>query len=95
MYCCDNCVRDRKLCLECRDNPIYKDVPTRSLYKEYISVCPLEAENCIYDPAYTYKYYLEYYKHLYGDMTPEEVVKVKEPCCLVTAFCDQYDDEDK
>jgi hypothetical protein len=41
----------------CKDNPIYDDIPTQSLYQSYISTCPN---------------YSEWYKELYGDISPDE-----------------------
>ena len=90
---CDKCVTDRSLCDRCRDNPKYKDYPSRSRFQEYIPTCPYEYDDCIHDPAYIKFHYPEWYKELYGDMTPEEAC-IKQ-CCVDSDYCDDYDDEDK
>lgn len=96
---CDNCVQDRSRCAECRDNPIYANVPTRSLFLSYIPTCPRGYVDCVCDPAYIKYHHPEWYAELYGDKTPEEASK--------TGSCQEafendpdeeyycYDDEDK
>lgn len=59
----------------------------------YHMYCPYGLSNCIHDPGYILQEYPEWYKELYRDMPPEEVVQ-KE--CL--SYCkdgSDYDDEDK
>lgn len=95
---CDSCVTDRSECIKCRDNPIYKDVPIFSRYKAYIPTCPRGYEDCIYDPAYIKIHNPEYYKSLYGNLTPEQA---SEKSCMEQFkedpdeeyYC--YDNEDK
>ncbi len=95
---CDSCVTDRSECAKCRDNPIYKDVPTCSLYQAYLPTCPRGYIDCIYDPAYIKSESPEWYKELYGDLTPEQASqkscaeKVKED---PDEEYDCYDNEDK
>lgn len=69
---CISCVVDRSKCIMCRENPIYDDVPTQSLYQSYISTCPIGYTNCVSDPAYIKYNYSEWYKELYGDISPEQ-----------------------
>ena len=69
---CDSCVTDKSECIRCRDNPIYKNVPTHSLFQAYIPTCPRGYVDCICDPAYIKYHYLKWYAKLYGDKTPEE-----------------------
>ena len=97
---CDSCVTDRANCGRCCDNPIYADVPRRSLYQNYIPVCPRGYSDCVCDPAYINFYHHEWYLELYGDIAPEEAVKQPNGCLdrLIEDpeeyyYC--YDDEDK
>lgn len=95
---CDTCVADKRECLKCRENLIYKNVPTKSLYMAYIPTCPRGYHDCIRDPAYIKHTRPKWYKEHYGDLSPEEVslktcmVNVKEDP-NEELFC--YDDEDK
>ncbi len=62
----------------------------------YRPTCKFGWDDCIYDPAYIYSTYPEWYKSLYGDMTPEEAaLKFKKSCCFNCTNGDLYDDEDK
>lgn len=95
---CDFCVTDRSECIKCRDNHIYKNVPTQSLYQAYIPTCPRGYKDCIYDPAYIKHHYPWWYKELYGDITPRQA---SEQSCTKKVredpdeeyYC--YDNEDK
>lgn len=95
---CDSCVTDKSKCIKCRDNPVYKDVPTRSLYQKYIPTCPRGYEDCVYDPAYIKYNCPDWYKELYGDLTAEQA---SEKSCVKKVredpdeeyYC--YDNEDK
>ena len=95
---CNSCVTDKSKCIMCRNNPIYDNVPTRSLYQEYIPTCPRGYIDCVYDPAYIKCYYPDWYKEQYGDLTPEQA---SEKSCAEKVredpdeeyYC--YDDEDK
>lgn len=89
---CEECVTDKSLCDGCRDNPKYADYPRKSLYREYIPVCPKGYDDCVNDPAYIKHHHSEWYKKLYGDLTPEEVIKTKNSCNDDDCY---YDDEDK
>ena len=90
---CDKCVIDRSVCDKCRDNPKYKDYPSLSLFQEYIPTCPYGYADCVIDPAYIKFYYPDWYRELYGDMTPEEASAIR--CRGDSDDCDEYDDEDK
>ena len=95
---CDSCVTDKSKCMKCRDNPIYKNIPTHSLYQEYIPTCPRGYVDCVCDPAYIKYNYLDWYKKLYGDLTPEQA---SEKFCAKKVMEDPnekyhcYDNEDK
>lgn len=95
---CDSCVMNRSECINCRYIPIYKNIPTDSLYQAYIPTCPRGYMNCVYDPAYIKYNCPDWYKELYGDMTPEQA---SEQSCAEKVredpdeeyYC--YDNEDK
>jgi hypothetical protein len=87
---CETCVTNKSECIGCRDNPIYKDVPTVSLFQEYKPTCPQGFIDCVYDPAYIKYINPNWYKELYGDLTPEEASK--KHCNENDEYC--YDDED-
>ena len=61
----------------------------------YRPTCKFGWDDCIYDPAYIYSTYPEWYKTLYGDQTPEEATKFAKSCCFNCTNGDLYDDEDK
>lgn len=56
----------------------------------YIPTCPQGYRDCVCDPAYIHFHYPDWYKKLYGEMTPEEASKEH---CNINEEC--YDDEDK
>lgn len=95
---CNVCVSNKSRCTECRENPIYENVPTRSLFQAYIPTCPRGYVDCIHDPAYLKVFHPEYYQDLYGSLTPKQA---SEQTCskLVLEDPDEeyycYDDEDK
>lgn len=95
---CAVCVADKSRCAECRENPIYAKVPTRSLFQAYVPTCPRGYGHCVNDPAYLKVYHPEYYHDLYGDLTPEQASakscqeRIKEDPGE-EFYC--YDDEDK
>ena len=101
---CDKCVADKFLCSKCVDHPkvqkILASLPKYSNFMYYKAVCPCGYLDCIYDPGYIHFHYPDWYKELYGDLTPEEAIK-KEGGCLdrikdnLGKDCDYYDDEDK
>ena len=64
---CERCVQDKELCVNCRDNPIYHNVPRHSFYMYYKPVCPRGFSDCVTDPAYIKFHYPDWYKELYGD----------------------------
>lgn len=90
---CEKCVAKDcgELCEKCKDNPKYSDYPKTSYYSEYKPVCPQGYTDCVCDPAYIKCYHPEWYKDMYGDKAPEEVVKTE--CDVHDKDC--YDDEDK
>lgn len=101
---CDDCVSDKSWCAECRDNPEVQKIlallPKKSCYMNYVPVCPRGYADCVRDPAYIKHYYPEWYKKLYGDMTPLDAIWVENGCMKrfeedpnEKDYC--YDDEDK
>lgn len=97
---CERCVTDKSLCVNCPDNPEYAHIKRYSLFKAYIPVCPRHYEDCVCDPAYIKFHHPKWYTELYGDITPEEAIRIKGGCLDRVAedpfeefFC--YDDEDK
>jgi hypothetical protein len=95
---CDVCATDKSRCIECRENPVYADVPTHSLFQAYVPTCPRGYTDCINDTAYLKVYHPNYYHDLYGDLTPEQA-SAQSCSKLVLADPDErhycYDDEDK
>ena len=68
--------------------------------REYEPVCPRGYEDCIWDPARIQCKNPEWYKELYGDMTPKEALNVHLGCNYRVKndpneeyYC--YDDEEK
>lgn len=59
----------------------------------YKPLCPYGCPDCIWDPAYIYTTYPNWYKKLYGDKTPEEALA--EGSCKSCVDGSHYDDEDK
>ena len=49
---CKMCVQDRRECLSCMDNPVFRNVPTESKFVPYIPLCPIGDGSCAFDPAY-------------------------------------------
>ena len=97
---CDKCVTDKSNCVSCRENPIYANVPTASQFTAYIPVCPRGYKDCVCDPAYIKYSDPDWYKSLFGTMTPKEAI-FKEGGCFERFQDDPneefycYDDEDK
>ena len=81
---CETCVSDKSWCTECINFPIYQEVlaklPKKSYYMYNIPVCPRGYVDCVYDPGYIKFFHPEWYKELYGDMTPEEAIYKKDGC---------------
>ena len=102
---CDYCVhKDTLQCLDCRDSELVRKIieslPKQSHFQNYIPVCPRGYKDCVHDPAYIKFYHKEWYKKLYGDMSPEEAIHKPNGC--YENFVDDpnelyycYDDEDK
>lgn len=95
---CDTCVTDKSQCDNCIDNPKYANVPVESLYQAYIPTCPRGYSDCVNDPAYIKYTYPDWYKKLYGDISPEDAAKQN---CQKSVEDDPdeeyycYDNEDK
>ena len=100
---CSKCQQTNKeeVCIKCIDNPIYINIPRRSyyIYQPYQPVCPYGYEDCICDPGYIHYYYPDWYKDLYGNLTPKEAVLTDRGCMHLynenKEWCKAYDDEDK
>ena len=90
MDICDGCVTDKVECVNCKNAPQYRDYPRTSKYMAYKPLCPRGFTDCVNDPAYIKYVNPKWYRELYGDKTPEEVVK--ENCTEERCY---YDDEDK
>lgn len=89
---------------------LYEDDGTRlqqgidcdNKFKEtwYKPTCPRGYIDCISDPAYIKANHSAWYKEMYGDLAPEEVIKLEGNCLQrfkedpdEEGYC--YDDEDK
>ena len=66
----------------------------------YKPLCPRGYSDCIWDPAYIFYNYPDWYKELYGDLSPEEAIY--EPGGCYDTFIEDpneenycYDNEDK
>ena len=46
----------------------------------YKPLCPRGYDDCVWDPAYIFFNYPDWYKKLYGDLSPEEAIFVKNGC---------------
>lgn len=79
----DKCLNKGIECHRCKFN-----IKVGNFYKPYEPTCPFGYEDCISDPAYIQFHYPDWYKNLYGELSPEEAVKKCEKNCY-------YDDEDK
>lgn len=79
-YRCGRCVEDKTNCIKCRENPIYADIPTESLFKAYVPVCPRGYQDCVCDPAYILYHHTKWYKELYGNLSPKEAILVGGGC---------------
>lgn len=89
------CLADRANCLSCTAN-LYGSGTYR--FMPYVPTCPRGYDDCVNDPAYIKYNYPDWYKDLYGDLTPEEASK--QSCAKRIEedpdekyYC--YDDEDK
>lgn len=63
--------------------------PNKFTTVTYKPCCKHSYDDCIYDPAYIYNTYPNWYKDLYGDLLPEQVE------CEYCENGERYDDEDK
>ena len=100
---CKYCINDKSWCKKCIDNPFYQEIlaklPKHSYFMDYIPACPRGYSDCVGDPAYIKFNYPDWYKELYGDISPEEAIHVngcyerfiEDPD--MENYC--YDDEDK
>ena len=88
---CNTCVTDKNFCVNCIDNPIYKNVPKKSLYKDYIPFCPFGYSNCVNDPEYLIKYWDKF--------SDQDALISKNYCKFLKekfqSNCPYYDTEDK
>lgn len=95
---CKRCVNDKIFCERCIDNPVYQELLSKlkSFYMEYEPACPYGYEDCVSDPAYIKYYYPDWYKELYGEISPKEAIS-KKNCWDEDdmQFCKWYDNEDK
>ena len=94
---CERCVNDKYWCGQCIDNPIYQKL--LSHYMDYKPTCPYGYLGCVNDPAYIKCYHPDWYKKLYGEISPKETLTTKYGCGKHyqknSEFCCYYDDEDK
>lgn len=91
----NTCMTDRKHCLNC--TKFYEKFTLQDYYKPYIPTCPRGYTDCVNDPAYIKYYHEEWYKDIYGELTPYEAAekcrKAVEEDPDEEFYC--YDDEDK
>lgn len=62
---------------------------------KYKPLCPIGCTDCVNDPAYIYAEEPEWYKELYGDKKPEEVIDDQCKPFIKNNVCYGYDNEDK
>lgn len=102
--CCSNCViEDMGICEKCIENPKYKMLQNHR--QPYKPTCPRGYSGCVNNPAYIKYRHPDWYKELYGDMTPEQAAKFGSAesgqSCYDRLYEDPdeeyycYDDEDK
>lgn len=60
---------------------------------EYSPTCKHGFEDCVRDPAYIKATYPNWYKELYGDISPEQAAETGGCCACLDR--EQYDNEDK
>lgn len=74
---CDICENKHKdtYCPRCIDNPNFI---LGSYYTPYKEVCPKGEWGCPNDPGYILYNFPDKFKELFGDITPEEAVKLGE-----------------
>lgn len=88
-------IREEQKALEGLVRTMPMEGPNQFDWVYYKPTCKFGYENCIHDPAYIYSTYPEWYKELYGGLSPEEAALEQEGCgCCSEENC-YYDDEDK
>lgn len=87
------CCSDRNLCETCTRN--YANKYKSDNLQWYIPACKYGFEDCVLDPAYMKRWHSQWYEKNYGDMSPEDVIKLGDCCCNDCSNGDCYDDEDK
>lgn len=94
---CSRCVAPKELCKDCRDNPIYANVPVESKFMLYIPQCPRGHKDCVNDPAYIKFFHPRIYEEIYGNKTLFEAAEECREWFMRSPnddfFC--YDTEDK
>lgn len=89
---CTDCIADKKLCAGCIRNLA---VPHQDFFRTYNPTCLQGYRDCVCDPAYVKCYHPVWYAELYGNLTPEEAMKIN-PCTVnEDGLCTNYDTEDK
>ena len=83
---CSSCIYKEELCINCLDNPIYKNIPRNSKFALYKHTCPYGHKDCVNDPAYIKFFYPDTFYLAYGQHTPEEASKL---------WCKKRFDKDK
>lgn len=82
--------------LDPRVKTIIMEGPDRFKCGYYKPTCKFDCGDCIYDPAYIHTTYPEWYKELYGAISPEEAATLPDSTCSICSEDDyRYDDEDK
>lgn len=89
-------IRDEQKKLEGLVKTIIMEGPDRFKCGYYKPTCKFDCGDCIYDPAYIHTTYPEWYKELYGAISPEEAAALQNSTCSICSEDDyRYDDEDK
>lgn len=70
-----------------------RDLKETDYSLDYHMYCPYKYAGCIHDPGYIFSECPNWYKELYGDMSPEEVARTE--CLKYCKDGSDYDDEDK
>lgn len=87
---CNICVTSKELCDSCKHNPKYRNL--KDYFIDYELTCPYRLTWCVSDPGYIKAHYLDWYKSMFGDKLPADVVKESCENCVRGSL---YDDEDK
>lgn len=91
---CVDCKTDKKRCVYCKDNVIYRDIPRVSLYTRYKPLCPAGMLDCVDDPAYLKYYFPKEFERLYGNIKEENIVGI-HCTALDDNKCNCYNDGGK